>query len=742
VLNSLSVKARLFAGFGLVLAMMGGLAVFSVMAASGIGAVFDGFRSEARVAAELNTIYKDMARTRLSDLAYRSTADAAFADDVTGHVEEMRDDIARISAIALEPARQGEVRAVSDALEAYASDFAAFTEATVARETLVAEAGQLGIEHRRNIGKLHSLLDERGEESLAYRALRASELFLVTRVRIDRFFSGMPASEFDTAAKPLADTIATLEGLPMAQLTVEEREVARMSIEGVRNFGAVTEAARDAELLRRERIEALDVVAERFVAAAVAADASAMAAQDALGVEADNRVAGSITMTMIVAGAAILLGLVLATIIGRWIGGAIATMAGSMRSLADGDLTVNVNGAEHAHELGQMARALQQFKENAERVQNLEAEQAAARAAAMRELADAFGAAVEAASRGDFTTRVHTRFDDASLNALVEGLNRMMADVSTAMTETTRVMGRVADGDLSHRMQGRFEGAFETLQQDVNATIDRLAELVSAIAVVSDEIAAASEEIASGATQVSSRAEQQAAAVEETSATMTEMASSISSSAESAQRAAALVRENAARADGGRSVADAAQEAMRRIEHSSERITDIVAIIDSIAFTTNLLALNASVEAARAGEVGRGFAVVAAEVRTLAGRTAESAKEIRALIDESAVHVKDGVQQVGETQTALNAIATGAANVTTAIDEVSMAAREQASGASEITSAINQIDQLTQANAALAEESASSAAGLAEQTAKLKGLVSTFRGVDRRGGGSMAIAAE
>ncbi|MFN3613269.1 MAG: methyl-accepting chemotaxis protein [Rubrimonas sp.] len=742
MLNSLSVRARLFAGFGLVLVMMSGLAGFSVMAVSGIGSVFGGFRSEARLAAALNDIYKDMAKTRLSDLAYRSNADPAVAEEVLRHVENMRTDVRRVAGVATDAARQAEIRAVSDALEAYAADFAAFNEATVAREALVAEAGRLGIEHRRNIGKLHGLLDERGVESLAYRALRASELFLVTRVRVDRFFGGMPESEFDTASKPLADTLSALESLPMALLTTEEREIARTSIEGVQTFRSVIDAARDAELLRRQRIAALDIVAEDFVEAAVAADDSAMAAQDALGVETEGRIAASMTTTMAVAGAAVVVGLALATLIGRWIGGAIGAMAGSMRQLADGDLRVSVNGAEYEHELGQMARALQRFKENAQRVQNLEAEQAAARTAAMRELASAFGTAVEAASRGDFSTRVQARFDDESLNALVEGLNRMMADVSAAMTETTRVMGRVAEGDLSHRMNGRFEGVFAALQQDVNATVERLAELVSAIAVVSDEIAAASEEIASGATQVSSRAEQQAAAVEETSATMTEMASSISSSAESAQRAAALVRENAARADGGRSVADAAQDAMRRIEQSSERITDIVAIIDSIAFTTNLLALNASVEAARAGEVGRGFAVVAAEVRTLAGRTAESAKEIRALIDESAVHVKDGVQQVGETQTALNAIARGASDVTSAIDEVSMAAREQASGASEITSAINQIDQLTQANAALAEESASSAAGLAEQTAKLKGLVSSFRGVDRRGGYSMAVAAE
>jgi methyl-accepting chemotaxis protein len=359
-------------------------------------------------------------------------------------------------------------------------------------------------------------------------------------------------------------------------------------------------------------------------------------------------------------------------------------------------------------------------------MQGMDAERARARAAMMAELQDAFGEVVDAASAGDFSRRVTARFADAELNALADGLNRLVETVETGLAETGRVMGRIAAGDLTERMRGAFAGAFATLQRDVNATVERLGELVSEIAGVSGDIASATEEIASSARQVSSRAEQQAAALEETSATMEQMASSISSSADNAQRAAGLALDTENRAGEGRKLADASEAAMKRIAEGSSRISDITALIDSIAFQTNLLALNASVEAARAGDAGRGFAVVASEVRTLAQRSAEAAREIKGVIDASAEQVGEGVEQVARTRAALEGIAEAVQKVTAAIGEISQAAREQSAGVGEITSAVQQMDQMTQSNAAVAEESASNAAGLAEQAQRLRTLVGGF----------------
>jgi methyl-accepting chemotaxis protein len=165
---------------------------------------------------------------------------------------------------------------------------------------------------------------------------------------------------------------------------------------------------------------------------------------------------------------------------------------------------------------------------------------------------------------------------------------------------------------------------------------------------------------------------------------------------------------------------------MAEIEASSKRITEIVSLIDSIAFTTNLLALNASVEAARAGEAGKGFAVVASEVRTLAQRSADAARDIRTLIEESASHVVSGVERVDRTRDALKGIITAIESVGATVGEITAAGREQASGVSEISSAISQMDQITQANAALAEEAASNAAALSEQAEILRRHLGAF----------------
>lgn len=225
MLNALSIKARLFWGFGLVILMLAVVAVFSVVAVSGIGATFNGYREEGRIAAQLDSVYRGMSRVRISEFAFRASADPALSETVGTGTRDMLGTASQALASVTEPSRQDEMRAVTRSIEAYASAFADFSRTTTEREALVESVTSLGIEHRRNIGRLHAMLDARGEETFAYRALRASEMFLVTRVRIDRFLDGWPASEFDTAAQPMAETLSVLEALAAAPLAVEEIEL-------------------------------------------------------------------------------------------------------------------------------------------------------------------------------------------------------------------------------------------------------------------------------------------------------------------------------------------------------------------------------------------------------------------------------------------------------------------------------------------------------------------------------------
>ncbi|MEM6904861.1 MAG: methyl-accepting chemotaxis protein, partial [Pseudomonadota bacterium] len=234
-------------------------------------------------------------------------------------------------------------------------------------------------------------------------------------------------------------------------------------------------------------------------------------------------------------------------------------------------------------------------------------------------------------------------------------------------------------------------------------------------------------EIATGATELSGRTESQAASLEETAATMEEMTASIKANAESADRAKSISSDAAARATRGGEVVEETVTAMGLIETGSGKISEIITVIDSIAFQTNLLALNAAVEAARAGDAGKGFAVVASEVRTLAQRSAEAAKDITQLISESTRQVSDGVQLVNRTGEALREIVEAVDAVAGTVEEISAATREQSTGVSEISASVSQMDQMTQQNSTMAEGSASASKSLETQGVELANLLGFFK---------------
>ncbi len=303
--------------------------------------------------------------------------------------------------------------------------------------------------------------------------------------------------------------------------------------------------------------------------------------------------------------------------------------------------------------------------------------------------------------------------------------NRM--ENERGMTECVDVLKAVSAGDLTKKMTQDYEGTFTQIKSALNGTIDKLFEMVDTITAAANSINSATGEIATGNLDLSQRSEQQASALEETAASMEELSATVKQNAANAQQANQLA--SGARdvaASGGQVVSDAIA-AMGRIEASSQRIGDIVGMIDEIAFQTNLLALNAAVEAARAGDAGKGFAVVAQEVRSLAQRSAQASKEIKGLIGQSTTEVKGGADLVKKAGTTLDDILGSVKRVADIVAEIAAASQEQADGIEQVNAAVTQMDEMTQQNAALVEESSAAASALEDQSQELDRLMGFFQ---------------
>jgi methyl-accepting chemotaxis protein len=351
----------------------------------------------------------------------------------------------------------------------------------------------------------------------------------------------------------------------------------------------------------------------------------------------------------------------------------------------------------------------------------------AATAKVMNEFDAAVGGIVKAAVAGDFSQRVPLEGKDGVIRNLAHALNTMCDNLGKAFDDMARVLGALSKGDLTARITADYQGAFASLKDNANATAQRLSETVAEIKLAACEVSSASAEIATSTSNLSQRTEEQAASLERTSAAMEEISSIVRKNAENAQQASQRASRTRAAADHGGQVVTSAVEAMSRIDGASHKMADIISVIDEIARQTNLLALNAAVEAARAGEAGRGFAVVATEVRNLAQRASQAAKDINELITNSSGQVREGVELVNRAGAALNEIVDSIKGVADIVSEIASASAEQATGLNQIKEALTEMDQATQQNSALVEENAATAKMLADQSAAMGQQMGFFR---------------
>ncbi len=381
----------------------------------------------------------------------------------------------------------------------------------------------------------------------------------------------------------------------------------------------------------------------------------------------------------------------------RSLGSVLGRLTATMSRLAGGDLNANIEGESRPDEVGAMARAVKVFKDNAIHAKELERESESQRSQTE-----------EQRRRTAEQDRIRAEAMAQATTGLADGLKQLAA------------------GNLGFQLTQAFAEEFESLRADFNQAVEQLRDTMTSVSEATGTIDSGSREVSHSADDLSKRTEQQAASLEETAAALDQITTNVANSSKRAEEARSVaIQANDSARQSGAVVANAV-DAMGKIEQSSNQISNIIGVIDDIAFQTNLLALNAGVEAARAGEAGKGFAVVAQEVRELAQRSATAAKEIKDLIRNSSVEVGNGVHLVSQTGEALKTIEAYIVTINQHMDAIATSSREQSVGLNEVNTAVNQMDQVTQQNAAMVEEANAAGANLASEASRLRELIGQF----------------
>ncbi|MBB4953344.1 methyl-accepting chemotaxis protein [Agrobacterium vitis] len=582
----------------------------------------------------------------------------------------------------------------------------------------------------------HSLRDTGAREEVAREAMDLRvDIIAISRMTYQLAFAPEKAADFAVETeKRSKEMLARLPKIASTADANEKKELDNIRatlntyFDQIRNMVKVagTDAAKQPGVMIAELNKALEGQKTVTAAVKVYSNYSAKSLEDARAsaIAASQRTMFALVLT---AAISIFLGVFVSVFIARrGIVNPIRTLTANMAKIAKGELNEKAPGTERQDEIGEMARTLEIFRANRLQMQQMEQQEAALHSQS-RDLQSSISVIVAAAAAGDFSQRIGKSYDDKDLAHFADSVNQLVENVDLGITEVRRVVAALSSSDLTQAMRGNFQGAFAELQTNVNQAMTTLRATMQSIRGAGSTITDNSSELSSSANQLARRTEQQAAALEETAAALEEITTTVRTSTERANEATKMVEQTRESADKSGNIVRSAIEAMGRIEQSSQKISQIISVIDEIAFQTNLLALNAGVEAARAGEAGRGFAVVAQEVRELAQRSANAAREIKSLINASADEVKGGVSLVLSTGQALDEIVEQVSRVNGHVSSIARAAQEQSMALGEINTSVNHMDQMTQQNAAMVEETTAASQVLANEARQLQIQLDRFR---------------
>jgi len=537
-------------------------------------------------------------------------------------------------------------------------------------------------------------------------------------------------ARFSEAGKVIEDSIAALASVAMTPqmqdaVTTLEQAHADWKAQAAIVLGLVASSdVPTMELISRRSTALSNAVSTIIVDAQ--ADAEMLTAQSS----------AALTTTLLISGIAAAVVLIAMCIIGARIvgraGSDLKGLADVMGELSSGRLDVALPATARKDELGAMASAIAVFQTALRERGRLEGEQQletglrTQRAEALADFQSRLAAVIDKAVGGDFSGRIETAAVATEFREFAERVNGLLATVDGGLSETGTVLAALANTNLTRRIEGTYAGAFGQLKTDTNAVADRLSEIISRLQLTSRSLKTATGEILSGANDLSARTAQQAATIQDTTATVDKLAATVAENSRRVDQARAVSNTAMRTGEQGGQVMENATVAMERISTSSGKISNIIGLIDDIAFQTNLLALNASVEAARAGEAGKGFAVVAIEVRRLAQSAANASAEVKALIDQSVHEVGAGSRLVADASSKLAELLSAVRSSNELMDGIATESRDQASSIVNVAGAIRRLDEMTQHNAALVEETNAAIEQTSNEAAELDEVVDVF----------------
>ncbi|MCW2246557.1 methyl-accepting chemotaxis protein [Azospirillum fermentarium] len=731
------VGTRIYFGFAVILAL---LILGSVSGISGLVSARTGFGTYATVSNHsllVLDINANVAQMRRIAVNYINSGDEAIATQVRSIQEALGKDLREAVGTASDQTRPA-LTQMTSLFDTYQAGFGKLVELRRQRDTLVREQLiPLGDKAQQALADIHASAMRDGDTAAAGQLGPVIERLMAARLEAQRFLGAPDEATAGRTRTANQQFLSLAEGFAASLTDPTRRRLAQASVDAATQYLAGFNQVAAAVLENTATVARLAGMGAEFADLAEKTVDTEGRNRDQLLAATTAQMENTQAQNIAIAAAALVIGILFAWLVARSIVRPVTDMTDTMTHLAGGQLDVTIPALANQDEIGSMAKAVQVFKDNAiEKKRMDEAERARieqerredeAQRAREQAIGQEIAALIDSVSKGDLSRRIDLNGKDGFYRTMSEGINRLTDTVKAVIDDLGRVLGALAEGDLNSRIDKDYQGAFQALKTNVNTTSSKLGEIVGQILRATDAITSAASEVSMGSSDLAERTEQQASSLEETAASMEELGATVRSNADNAQRANRMASDARTAAESGGQVATSAVEAMRQIENASRKITDIIGVIDEIAFQTNLLALNAAVEAARAGDAGRGFAVVAQEVRNLAQRSAQASKEIKSLIMDSDSQVRGGVELVQKAGAALEGIVGGVHEVASLIAEMASASAEQASALDEINSAVAQMDEMTQKNAALVEETTAAAHSLAGQAGDLRSLVGFFR---------------